>query len=259
MKSPFPGMDPYLEGYWPDVHSRLVVLASNALQPQLPDGLFARIEEGLTIDAEDEPHRFRADVLVANVWPGDTASEQEGGVALVEPDEYRTIEQEVLRRVEIIDVRGGGHVVTVLEIPSPSNKGEGRESYRFQQRSYRDAGIHRVEIDLLRRGAHVLAVPLEEIPMHKVTPYAVCVTRGGKRGAFWVWHIGLMQRLPAIRIPLRPGDRDAVVDLQPLLDAAYRDGRYDRLIDYRKPIEPPLPPEAVECVESFVRAAAQAG
>jgi len=36
MKSPFPGMDPYLEEHWTDVHSTLVVYAREvvlALQP----------------------------------------------------------------------------------------------------------------------------------------------------------------------------------------------------------------------------------
>jgi hypothetical protein len=35
MKSPFPGMDPYLEATWPDVQISLVYLAKTALQPQL--------------------------------------------------------------------------------------------------------------------------------------------------------------------------------------------------------------------------------
>jgi hypothetical protein len=34
MKSPFPGMDPWLEAHWGDVHARLIVEASNQLQRQ---------------------------------------------------------------------------------------------------------------------------------------------------------------------------------------------------------------------------------
>lgn len=33
-------------------------------------------------------------------------------------------------------------------------------------------------------------------------------------------------------IPLRPGERDVVLQLQPLIDDCYRDGRYHR-IDYQ--------------------------
>lgn len=36
MTSPFPGMDPYLEGYlWPDVHNRLAVIISDLIAPQI--------------------------------------------------------------------------------------------------------------------------------------------------------------------------------------------------------------------------------
>ena len=35
MKSPFPGMDPYLEPYWTDVHARLTTYTSDALQRRL--------------------------------------------------------------------------------------------------------------------------------------------------------------------------------------------------------------------------------
>ncbi len=248
-------MDPFLEDFWPDVRTSLMVYLSNALQHQLPEGLFARVHESSTADMKGEPRRgFRAAVLVAHVSGGGMLA-GEGGVALMEPDLYRVVEEEAQRRVEIIDVRGGGEVVTVIEVLSRTNKGEGSEAYRMKSRLCREAGVNLVEIDLLRGGRHVLAVPREEIPAHKVTPYTVCVGRGSKRGEFRVWHVGLMQRLPAVAIPLRPGDREAAIELQPLLEAAYRDGRYDRLIDYAKPLDPPLPPEARAALEEQVRAA----
>ena len=45
MPSPFPGMDPYLEAHWRDVHARLIIYASDALQGVLPHPLRARVEE----------------------------------------------------------------------------------------------------------------------------------------------------------------------------------------------------------------------
>lgn len=251
-------MDPFLEGFWPDVHTSLIVYLRNALQPQLPEGLFARVEESLTIDVDGDArsHAFRADVLVANVWGDETARvEEAGGVAVMEPDLYRVVEQEVQRRVEIIDLRGGGQVVTVIEVLSRTNKSDGAEAYRTKSLLCRQAAINLVEVDLLRGGQHVLAVPWHEIPAGKPGPYVVCVARGEEGGVFRVWHIGLLQRLPAIAIPLRPADPEAVVDLQPLLEAAYRDGRYDRLIDYGKPLDPPLPPEALAHLEEWRRGA----
>src|SRR5205085_7763517 len=50
MPSPFPGMEPYLEAHWRDVHARLVIYASDALQGILPSGLRARVEESVLLE-----------------------------------------------------------------------------------------------------------------------------------------------------------------------------------------------------------------
>ena len=39
MASPFPGMDPYLEYHWGDIHSGLVIYIREAVAKQLPRGL----------------------------------------------------------------------------------------------------------------------------------------------------------------------------------------------------------------------------
>src|SRR4051812_1188035 len=49
MPSPFPGMDPYLEAHWRDVHARLIIYASDALQRVLPGSLRARVEESVLL------------------------------------------------------------------------------------------------------------------------------------------------------------------------------------------------------------------
>ncbi len=80
--SPFPGMDPYLERYWRDVHSRLVVYICDSLQESLPPPLRARVEERVFVE---DPSAF------------ETAFTQ--------------------RSVEIVDGRGG-QVVTAIEVVS---------------------------------------------------------------------------------------------------------------------------------------------
>ena len=57
MKSPFPGMDPYLESHWGDLHTTLMVYARNQLNAQLPDDLQARVEESLAVMEDDEVAR----------------------------------------------------------------------------------------------------------------------------------------------------------------------------------------------------------
>ena len=84
-RSPFPGMDPYLEQYWEDVHFRLIGNAADALFDQLPSGLIARVDQRVYVDEEGEPTSVRKpDVRVVEspvAWeqrpaqyaPGETA------------------------------------------------------------------------------------------------------------------------------------------------------------------------------------------
>ena len=54
MPSPFPGMDPYLEGYlWPDVHHRLATQISDQLMPLVWPRYVARIE--IQVVSDDAP------------------------------------------------------------------------------------------------------------------------------------------------------------------------------------------------------------
>lgn len=53
MKSPFPGMGPYLELRWEGVHQALIVYARDAIQPRLPDDLWALAEERVYVDLEN--------------------------------------------------------------------------------------------------------------------------------------------------------------------------------------------------------------
>jgi hypothetical protein len=45
MHSAFPGMNPYLEEYWGEIHQRFIINSSDALQKQLPGDLRARANE----------------------------------------------------------------------------------------------------------------------------------------------------------------------------------------------------------------------
>ena len=49
MPSPFPGMDPYLEASWGDIHHRFITYSCDQIQSQLPRDLKARTEERVCI------------------------------------------------------------------------------------------------------------------------------------------------------------------------------------------------------------------
>src|SRR5438128_1098354 len=83
MKSPFPGMDPYLEPHWPGLHTQLVSLATAELNRVLPDDLAARPEERLAIETSEEVLRsVAADVVVFQPATSDMI---EGGLAISAP------------------------------------------------------------------------------------------------------------------------------------------------------------------------------
>jgi hypothetical protein len=257
MQSPFPGMDPYLEQHWGDVHHNLITFAQGLLNERLPRDLLARVQERILVELPSEERVYYPDVrVVEHQRPG------QGGTAvaaadgtLAEPLEVPFLEPETQGFLEIIETRPQRRLITVVEVLSPSNKyaGRGRDLYRQKQGDLADSGISLVEIDLLRAGPHVLQVPLGQYPPSYRTPYKVCVHRGWKAKAE-IYRAPLCERLPAIRVPLRQTDPDVPLDLQALIAQVYRHGRYDD-IDYTAPPVPPLDPDDAVWADALLRAA----
>ncbi len=244
MKSPFPGLDPYLQEFWSNVHTSMMTYIRDQLQQQLPPGLWMGVEESVTIDdpAEEEPRRVYPDVHVAeegfarSAWNEDV----EGGVALASPLVIPA-EPRTQRHLTIVDTHSGAHVVTVIEVLSPANKeGPGRDSYWHKQRKYIHGEVNLVEIDLIRLGGHVVAVPFAKLPRRHQRGCIISVYRSHPQTEFQVYAISLRERLPRFRVPLRATDKDVALDLQAVLDQCYANGRYDLRIDYAQPPEPPL-------------------
>lgn len=65
LKSPFPGMDPYLESRWPEVHASLIVYARNQINQQLPNDLQANIEENLAVHEADNASSISPDIHIS--------------------------------------------------------------------------------------------------------------------------------------------------------------------------------------------------
>jgi hypothetical protein len=156
------------------------------------------------------------------------------------------------RHVSIVD--SGGKVITAIEFVSPWNKVgiKGQEKYARKQTNYLAAGINLVEIDLVRQGSYVLVAPDEMIPEQLRTPYLACVYRNEKPDQVEVFRVPLRKRLPNIPVPLRPGEPDAVLQLQPLIDDCYRDGRHHRT-NYCVEPKPPLSKEDADWADALLR------
>lgn len=268
----FPGMDPYWEdpAIWPGVHGRLVVYLADQLQPRLRPHYVAAVEERVYIEASPS-RQVVPDVSIRR--PREPEPEHEGGmavageVAVAEGDEPALVEVDLLEihesYVAILDLRSGQKIVTVIEVVSPSNKapGPGRASYEAKQREVLGSTAHLVEIDLLRTGQHVLAVPEWLARGSGYYDDLVCVNRAhGMRNRYELYLRGLRQRLPRVRIPLAGSDPDVVMDLQAAMAGVCESGAYDQRIDYRAACKPPLRPADQQWVEQLIaqQATAQA-
>jgi hypothetical protein len=246
MASPFPGMDPYLEQFWGDVHQSLVTYARDQLQSVLPGDLRARVEERVFVESpEGQERSIYPDIRVVERGRKSKGGKPpaQSGVAVAEPLRIRLPDEPVTQGyIEIIDLTTGRRVVTVIEVLSPSNKlpGPGRKLYERKQQECRDGNVSLVEIDLLRSGPWVLAVPEYLVPASYRAPYRVCVFRRHDEALGEVYRVPLRERLPVINVPLREADADVRLDLQLLIDLCYRNGGYDDDVDYRGEPDPPL-------------------
>ena len=141
MKSPFPGMDPYMERHWRDVHASLVLYARDMLQPQLGGSLRARVEERVVLDSPDwgETQAFYPDVRIeerARPAREVLAKAAEFGTAVAEPTVIRRLEETHTEGfVQIIDTADGNRIISVIEFLSPTNKRRGPDldGYRLKQ------------------------------------------------------------------------------------------------------------------------------
>jgi hypothetical protein len=245
MPSPFPGMDPYLERHWRDVHSDLVAVTRRTLNEHLPADLVARIEERVVIDdtSADRQRTVFPDVRVyedPNV-PVATAPPSGAESAVAQPIVLELeVEEHTETFIQIVEV-DGGRLVTVVEFLSPTNKlpGRDRDDYERKRDELWRAGVNVLEIDLLRLGAWRDLIRPLVAPVHAETEYRVVGWRAHPRRRVELYPIGIRHRLPRIPVPLREGDPDTILDLQVALDEVYRGGRYDRT-DYGRACEPPL-------------------
>jgi hypothetical protein len=260
-------MDPYLEAHWGDVHTRLTTYACDQLQPQMPPGLRVSIEEYVTVLPESEVNgeftdsqRYAPDVRVVDqpaapaapvTLEAKSTATQPRIVKFVPP----AVEPVTGRNIRIVNTHSRRGIVTAIEFLSRTNKvGEyGQVAYLQKQGDFIRGGVNLVEIDLLCQGDYILAVPGRAVPAECRVPYRICVTRATRANEAEMYPVSLRQRLPSIAIPLRPGDRDACLDLQAIVNLAYENGRYDGAIDYRADPEPQLEGDDAAWADKLLR------
>ncbi len=252
MPSPFPGMDPYLEGpLWPDVHHRLASEISRRLAPRLRPHYVARIE--VTV-VQDTSYASEIGIMYLDVGVLRSAKSQ----TIHDPSEathaYATNftmtpwgaippAPLVLQAPDMLEFRqatvevrhtDGNKLVTTIEIISPVNKREpGLSAYRHKRTQLRSAGVHLLEIDLIRRATRPIDLP--RLPQ---SAYLASLARSFAN-QIELWPLRLQDALPILPVPLRSPDPDVPLELGAALATIYDEAAYDLSIDYGAPPPPP--------------------
>lgn len=251
MPSPFPGMNPYLERdtVFNDFQTSAILVISELLSTQLPDPFDALIGEHLytrELSAEERGFVGHADIAAV----ADRSSAKTAGIAVSPAPAYGivplAVDEEQIPYLEIRD-RESDHLLTVIELLSPSNKYAGADREKYLQKRYEimktDANL--VEIDLLRGGPRLPLVGMPECD------YCALVGRATERPRVGIWPIQLRERLPVVPIPLREPFADIRLDLQEMLNTVYDRSGYQRRI-YRGNPQPALRPEDASWAQKFV-------
>ncbi len=240
MKTPFPGMDPYLEApnLWEEVHNDLMGGIRRYLTGLLRPHYRVAIEQRVYLTPLPPPDQpvGKPDVLL---YPtGSTVMTMTPPVTLIEPkigfipmpdnDEIR----ERFLEIRAVDTQ---EVVTVIELLSPTNKraGIGRDQYEVKREKVLWSATHLVEIDLLRANK---PMPLQ---VEGSSHYRVVVSRSPQRPQAEVYQFNVRQPIPDIPIPLRSGEAEPLLKLNQILHDLYDQSGYDLAINYHDKPPPP--------------------
>jgi hypothetical protein len=245
-------MDPWLEGHlWPDAHHILAVVIKELLAPQVSPKYLVHTDVYTVTDTspEEDVGIMYPDVEVLRKEVKEPAQGYtSAGLPPLTPvtisvPATRTIEVRV-PTVEIRD-RRNNLLVTAIEILSPVNKRKpGLQPYIEKRERLHEAGVHLLEIDLIRRGQRPFVHPY--LPK---SHYLVSLMRAGE-GSTDLWAFNVQDSLPVVPVPLKAPDTDAVLDLGKALDLIYDRSLYHSAIDYE---EAPPPPAFGKEEEKWIR------
>jgi hypothetical protein len=244
-------MDPFIEacGLWKEFHDRLLGELERELSSRASEQYFVRLAARTYLVPDEEVQENhspsgRAGSRAAKSKTrtarssARTTSKADSPIQILAPLDME--ENEIF--IEIHQVRPERRLVTGIEILSPANKVPGTagwDEYLKRRRIFLGGEANFVEIDFLRNGRRM---PMREAwPM---SPYYLLIARKEQSPRCQVWPVHAARALPKLPIPLGRGDMDVEIDLQPMVDTVYERAQFASLIDYKRPIDPPLtPPE----------------
>ncbi len=242
MPSPFPGMDPFIEGQvWRDFHIRFIAATAEVLTPVLLPRYLVLAEETVYVEHQSS-NGDAARVISPDVFVAEACGGSGGGAAAAVAAEpaILTLPMPVEYREAYLTIRrpDSMELVTAIEVLSPNNKRQGSVGQRKYPRKrdvVAESRTNLVELDLVRAG--------QRLPMVEPLPpgdYYAIVSREESRPKAEVYHWTLRDALPAVPVPLAAGDTDASLDLQQVFTTVYDRARYDFVLRYDLPVQPSL-------------------
>ncbi len=243
MPSPFPGMDPFIEGQrWQDFHTTFIAVLKELLVPAVRPRYSVDVEQDVYLVSENELPAGTIEPDLAFVEASAKASRAFDGSAAsataLAPAIYTlSIPQGRRQKYLTIRDREDRKVVTVIELLSPTNKSpsDGYMEYQGKRENILDTRTNLVELDLLRGG--------KRLPTRERLPSAdyyafICRPPSYPKVEVHAWT--LWHALPVVPVPLAAGEAEVSLDLEDAFTKTYDRSGYDYALDYRRPAEPPL-------------------
>jgi len=240
MRSPFPGMDPYLEdpAFWPDFHATFINYWREEIADVLPGGYEARIGERVSLAEIPPPEEWDGrqsktvvpDISVSHRTAAGRSTAAPATTLALEPVQIPLlVDLDEVTETYIRILRRADHsLVTVLELLSPTNKTDfGYFDYLAKRHFLLRQKVHLVELDLLIAGKRMpTASPLPAAHYHAL------VARANRTPIADVYSWTIRDPLPTIRVPLKAPDPDIEINLAPVFATAYDRGRYGGSLRY---------------------------
>lgn len=251
MKSPFPGMDPYLEhpNLWEQVHYNLINDIQLYLTPLLRPNYRAAIEQMTYVSVMPTQEKIgKPDVLIVRTPKYKPQSTSTASTAAMKPlvGHLPMAEVTIYRYLAIKD--RNQEVVTVIELLSPTNKNNALGRQKYLDKRYKVLGslTNLVEIDLLRSG-HPMPMEIDQS-----SDYRIVISRPQQRPQADIYLFNVRDMIPDIPIPLSSQTPDVILPFNQLFHTMYEKRGYDLAVDYTKPPHPNLSKADAEWAKSLI-------
>ena len=202
MRSPFPGMDPYLEhpSLWPDVHNSLISALRDDLAQRVAPRYFIRLEEHTYLVSSDRLGLLGPSKLVGkpdlsfiaerDLEMAYRVSGSSPGIIEIELPMLEEVRDTYMEVREVVT----GKVVTAVELLSPGNKlhAKGRQEYIEKRMNILSSRTNLVEIDLLRAGE-----PMPTQGRRVASDYRILVSRAKTRPRALLYPFNLRDAIPS--------------------------------------------------------------